>query len=88
MNTVLFVNTTIGVFQKPFSSFRFVFTMRRLVEIQFVTNFWRLVSASRREGAEQSDEMSSAHMVTFQCEICDGKSLTYKLKRTEPKMVP
>ena len=68
-----------------------VFTRRQLVEIQFVTlstKFWRLVSASTREGAEQSNEMSSAYMVTFPCEICDGKSLTYKLKRTGPKMVP
>ena len=67
-----------------------VFTTRRLVEIQFVTistNFWRLVSASIREGAEQSNEMSSAYMVTFPFEICDDKSLTYKLKRTGPKMV-
>ena len=67
-----------------------VFTMRRLVEIQFVTlstNFWTLVSASTREGSEQSNEMSSAYKVTFPCEICDGKSLTYMLKRTGPQMV-
>ena len=62
-----------------------------VVKIHFVTlstNFLILISASTREGAEQSNEMSSAYMVTFPCEICDGKSLTYKLKRTEPKMVP